>query len=1004
MEVRRMRTPKLILMAGLFLIPSVILAQGTIRGTVADSVSHERLVGVNVFVVGTSLGNPTNIEGQYRITRIPSGSITVRASYLGYRTKDLRLDITGDTTLNFGLVPDVIEGEEILVTAQARGQIAAMNQQINATTIVNVISEEKIQELPDVNAAEAIGRLPGVSILRSGGEANKVILRGMSDKFTSITVDGVRIAATDANERGVDLSTISQGSLSGIEVFKALTSDKDAEAIAGSVNLVTRKAPSERLVRLDSKGAYGGLNKTFKQYEFHLRYGERFFDDVFGVQLVGNLELWDRSKEVTNTAYTINTREFGNVLTSYDVRNFDLQYTDEDRGRRGFSVLLDVNTPDSGSIRFDNVYNKTNRAYTLYKRSYTVGNDAPVYSARDVEEDIGLFNSSIRGENHALGLDATWGLSFAQSVTEDPYDFELLFHEPSSDSSGMKRTAPAQLKSSPEQLIPYAWNNFSVAVLDTAYFRYTKNRDKEQTAYLDIKKDYLLSDAVSGELKFGGRYRAKTRSREASTIGGAYWLSRWSKTERLPDGTLRQKSLQGTRFANMLNQNDAVVSMAYFLDNPPANRDLYGSYALYPMINRDALREWYDLNKYGASGVTQEYQRSVEDDGDYYDVEEHVSAGYLMNSFNLGQWMTAIAGVRVESENNDYKSRYTPSFVMQFPNSGGPIYDTTLNFKETIWLPNFQATFRLTDFMNLRLAAFRSLARPDFNNRLEKFLAVKANTGTLTVGNPNLQAAKAWNYEVNTSFFGGDLGLVSVSAFYKDISDMYHMYNQVRTKGSRLLDSLGIQWRNPFEQHHDSSTFVYFLTYPFNSSRPTKVWGLEFEHQANLNFLPGVLSNFVLNYNFSFIRSETYQVFYKTRKDSVFVPDPEFGGVWVKFDVDEVYDAKTRLENQPEFFANIALGYDIDGFSGRLSFFHQGEYTRTFTARSRGDIVVGSFSRLDLSLKQKITDNISVMLNVTNLTNTEEPTAALYGETGWDLPRTRDRYGMSGVFGVRVEL
>lgn len=443
--------------------------------------------------------------------------------------------------------------------------------------------------------------------------------------------------------------------------------------------------------------------------------------------------------------------------------------------------------------------------------------------------------------------------------------------------------------------------------------------------------------------------------------------------------------------------------MAYFLDNPPPSRDLFGSYALYPMINRDALREWYDLNKYGARGGTPEYQRSVEDDGDFYNVEERVAAGYFMNTFNIGRWMMAIAGLRVEGENNDYKSRYTPSFVMQFPNSGGPIYDTTLNFKETVWLPNFQATFRPTDFMNLRLAAFRSLARPDFNNRLEKFLAVKANTGTLTAGNPHLVAAKAWNYEVNTSFFGSDIGLVSVSAFYKDISDMYHMYNQVRTKGSRLLDSLGIQWGNPFEPH-DSSSFVYFLTYPFNSSRPTKVWGLEFEHQANLNFLPGILSNFVLNYNFSFIRSETYQVFYKTRKDSVFVPDPEFGGVWIKFDVDEVYDAKTRLENQPEFFANVALGYDIDGFSGRLSFFHQGEYTRTFTARSRGDIIVGSFSRLDLSLKQKITDNISIMLNLMNLTNAEEPTAALYGETGWDLPRTRDRYGMSGVFGVRVEL
>ena len=80
---------------------------------------------------------------------------------------------------------DIVESETVIVSAQAAGQVAAINQQLSSNTIVNVISEEKIQELPDANAAEAIGRLPGVSIQRSGGEANKITLRGLSDKYTS---------------------------------------------------------------------------------------------------------------------------------------------------------------------------------------------------------------------------------------------------------------------------------------------------------------------------------------------------------------------------------------------------------------------------------------------------------------------------------------------------------------------------------------------------------------------------------------------------------------------------------------------------------------------------------------------------------------------------------------------------------------------------------------------------------------------------------------------------
>jgi len=211
----------------------IIKAQGNLRGTVTDSLTKESLIGANVFLLGTSLGSATDIEGNYVINRIPEGTYKVKVSYVGYKPKiyDVVIQKNKTVVFNFNLVPDVIEGTEVIITAQAVGQAAAINQQLASNTIINVVSEEKIKELPDANAAESIGRLPGVSILRSGGEANKVILRGLSDKYTTVTIDGIRIASTDAESRGLDLSTISQSSLAGIELYKALTSDKDADAI-----------------------------------------------------------------------------------------------------------------------------------------------------------------------------------------------------------------------------------------------------------------------------------------------------------------------------------------------------------------------------------------------------------------------------------------------------------------------------------------------------------------------------------------------------------------------------------------------------------------------------------------------------------------------------------------------------------------------------------------------------------------------------------------------------
>ena len=184
-----------IVAAFLIILSVQIYGQGTLRGTVTDSLSGDGLIGANVFLEGTALGSATDIEGDYVVTRIPPKEYTVRISYIGYKTKEIDLNIAGGVTteLNIQLIPDVIEGEEVVISAQASGQVAAINQQRTSNTIINVVSEEKIKELPDANAAEAIGRLPGVSVLRSGGEANKVILRGLEDKFTNITIDGIKI-------------------------------------------------------------------------------------------------------------------------------------------------------------------------------------------------------------------------------------------------------------------------------------------------------------------------------------------------------------------------------------------------------------------------------------------------------------------------------------------------------------------------------------------------------------------------------------------------------------------------------------------------------------------------------------------------------------------------------------------------------------------------------------------------------------------------------------------
>lgn len=987
------------------LIPIPVFGQGILKGSVTDSLTREPIVGVNVFLIGTSLGASTNIEGQYAITNIPPKTFTVRISCIGYDPKVVVIDFSGSATvqLNVQLKQAILEGEEVVVTAQMRGQMAAINQQITSRTIVNIVSEEKIKELPDANAAEAIGRLPGVSLLRSGGEANKVILRGMSDKFTTVTIDGVKIPPTDPDARGVDMSTISQGSLSGIELFKALTPDKDADAIAGTVNLVTRKAPLERLIRAEIKGDYNKLMNSANQYDIGLRYGERFFDGLFGVQLMGNLENRIRSNERT----TINYQDRYDLFPpNYFISNFKLQFVDEVRKRDGVVLLLDWDTPDSGSIRLSTNYNRTNRDYATFMRNYPTNNagSTPVFfETRDREQDIAMFNSSLRGENQLLGVTFTWGGAYARSVTDNPFDFYINFSEPIGRrdstghvSSGMDLPIGFSLQTNPEQIIPYAVNNFQVAGMDSGIFNSEKNLETNQTAFLDGKAKYLVSDLVSGELKVGGKYKQTTRTKEASRLYAPYHLG----------FTWQPKNLMGTRFESfylryLSNNLIRTPSMMEFMDPVPASRSLFDKYTLKPLMNKDAVREWYELNKNGTApppGV--EYYVDNTADLDYYDIKERILAGYVMNTLDIGQDITFIAGLRVESESNDYLSRFVPGSgsLGGFPTPTGQIEDTTTTFSEAILLPNFHLTVRPFDFLNFRLAAYKALARPDYSARLIKLYAQGTGTvNNLFVGNPSLRASKAWNFEINTSVFSNTIGLVSVSAFFKEITDDHHLLNAGGLMGPRFLDSLGIQWSTALTRGG------YQLTVPYNASAPTRVWGFEFEHQANLTFLPGYLQFLVLSYNFSFVRSQTHLV--ATTIDTTWiVQHTEFGDISTPFYTNRVIDRTQKLEGQPEFFGNVALGYDLGGFSARISVYYQGEFNSSFSPGGLTDATTGSFSRWDLTVKQRATQNISLILTVSNLLDVEEKNYTLNRVYDWRRPNLSEKYGLTADIGVRIDL
>ena len=259
------------------------------------------------------------------------------------------------------------------------------------------------------------------------------------------------------------------------------------------------------------------------------------------------------------------------------------------------------------------------------------------------------------------------------------------------------------------------------------------------------------------------------------------------------------------------------------------------------------------------------------------------------------------------------------------------------------------------------------------------------------VGNIGLKTAEAWNYEFNTSVYSNNIGLLSVSTFYKEIDNMFHILNNFGTTGDSTLRRFGIEWESKL------GNSAYRLTLPYNSEKPTKVWGVEFEHQINFHFLPSLLKNFVLSYNFSVVHSETY--IYAAKIDSIYYDPPgPFPPTWRYFNV--LVEKKNKLEGQPEFFGNIALGYDIGGFSGRISVFHQAEYNNALAATNQSYSINKAFTRIDLALKQRILNNFSLVLNVNNITNVEEGNFNYNGILDTKRFNRSEKYGTTIDFGI----
>jgi TonB-dependent receptor len=931
----------------LFILSSHLWAKEfVISGFVRDKTSGEVLIGANVFIEGTSLGSATDQDGFYKITSIQEGSYNIKATYIGYKTSSDVINLEGDQNvkLDFNLNYTTIEGEEIIVTEQAKGQMDAINKQLNSKSIVNIISSDRIQELPDANAAETVARVPGVSIQREGGEGNKVVIRGLSPKYNSITVNGNRLASTDSEDRSTDLSMVSQYMLDGIEVRKAGTPDLDADVLGGTVNFLLKKAEPNFHFNVIGQGMYSGLKNSYDDNKLVFDISNRFWKNRIGILLQQDLEKRNRSSNELGTSYDLIGEQLDSVNT-LQLSSLNLLDVIRLNDRKNMLAVLDINIPN-GNISYSNLNSLIDKDITTYGISYALPTNYRYMSSGTNDNSIEVLTESWAYKQsfyEKLHVDAFKSYSRSKNSQKE-YIFS--FDEPFAYDTS---TYDQSLQN--VQLI--AKNDTSNMALTRYDHWINDNQESEQAYGLNIEYDFRVSDNISGKIKIGNKFRKKIRTydrhHEFGNVAAAAGLAE------------PRDSLISLLDIDSITLDHRRIPLLAFLDDEYDDSDYFnGRYEFGAVADIDYMMEVYryfekNWNKFTTNSSIDEYvmHHVHQTDSQIYDYsgEENYRASFFMADLDIGTQINVVTGGRIETNETIYHSN--KGFDHALPHWIYTGETVSHKRKNSFYLPAFFLNYKPKPWLSIRYAKTHTLTRPDYINIIPLMRVSTGSIRNVDWRNKFLKPGKSENTDISLSAHQDKLGLVTMSYFEKNIQSLIY------SSGSRVIfeeDTLDYGMTNDLVNDQ-------LINYTLNNPNAVFLKGWEFDYQTRFWYLPGILKGLVFNANYTRTSSKVkYPLTYIKSEFDWSVP-----GV-VKSNIDTIY--VDRLLDQPNKIINLSLGYDYKGFSGRLSMLYKDDVFMNTNFWPELREITDKYRRWDLSMKQKLPMNgLEIFLNVSNLTD-----------------------------------
>jgi TonB-dependent receptor len=947
----------------IYITSSLLYSQSaSISGTVKDSLNSDELIGANVFIKRTSLGAATANNGQYQINNVGLGTYTVKVSYIGYQSKEIEITLSEvmNYVQDFNLNYTTVEGKTVVVTAQAKGQMDAINRQLKAKSIKNIVSSDRIQELPDANAAESVARIPGVSIRREGGEGNKVVIRGLSPKYNKITVNGTNIASTDEDNRSADLGMISQYMLEGIEVTKAGTPDQEADVLGGTVNFILKKAAPGFHGMMVNQGMKNYLKNTNMvppdDNKIVMSLSNRFFNDRIGI--LGQIDGENRNRSSHNLGASYHNAPA--ELDSLNALSFQgLTLTDMTRlnDRTNTLFVIDVNIP-KGNISYSGLNSEIEKEEISYADNYALPTEVRHYNTGQTNSKIKVITETWKYEQSllpSLKLDLFKSYSLSKN---DRRSILYNFRERYAYTENVNNK-------SLETIQNYLVNDKAGAFYDRYDYNEYFTDESESSSGANLQFDFKLTNQFSGNIKMGIKKRIKERNHDRDQEYSNYTYvaiqdKRDSTANNFP--WLAEYAGPGDIYVTYRAFWDPDYYAGNFLNGDYETVDSLGVlHTIGPAADLDKMNELFDFYRNERFYTDATYHEEImhhyhKTNSLIYDYsgKEDYNAKYIMADMNIGSKLNVITGLRFEKNETTYRSYKGMQNTLPHYNPAGSDSISIHTRNNSYSLPSLFLKYEPNDWLILRYASTNTLTRPDYADIIPLYNYL-GNSGEVIYRNRFLEPGVSKNQDYVVAFNSKKLGLLSLSYFTKNIDGM------IFSSGKRYIvdGTANSLYGLP---HYTDKKFIQ--DYKFNNPYAVKIEGFEIDYQTRFWYLPGMLSGLVFNTNYT---RTTSQVKYpRTEIDYVISWVPSFSLVTVNLDSFYV----DRLIDQPSDIFNYSLGYDYKGFSARFSMLYMSDVFKTTNFWPELRETTDSYRRYDLSMKQKlpVVKGLEIYLNMSNLT------------------------------------